>query len=85
MLLKATGPWTLKPYQYHNYIFWPWITGIEMLARSRFARVEECNLLLTTLTSESKLNMHTFYEWVDPIKGEGNGAFHSEQGFLPSE
>ncbi len=56
-----------------------------MLARSRFARVEECNLLLTTLTSESKLNMHTFYEWVDPIKGEGNGAFHSEQGFLPSE
>jgi glycogen debranching enzyme len=34
--LKATGPWTLKPYQYHNHTFWPWTTGIEMLARSRF-------------------------------------------------
>ena len=34
--LKATGPWTLKPYQYHNQTFWPWTTGIEMLARSRF-------------------------------------------------
>jgi glycogen debranching enzyme len=58
--LKATGPWTVKPYQYHNYTFWPWATGIEMLARSRFDRVEECNLLLSTLTSESNLNMNTF-------------------------
>jgi Glycosyl-hydrolase family 116, catalytic region len=78
--LKATGPWTVKPYQYHNYTFWPWTTGIEMLARSRFDRVEECNLLLSTLTSESNLNMHTFYEWVNPITGEGNGAFPFRTG-----
>ncbi|HYY50451.1 MAG TPA: hypothetical protein VE643_06230, partial [Nitrososphaeraceae archaeon] len=37
--LKATGPWNLKPYQYHNQTFWPWTTGIEMLARSRFDRI----------------------------------------------
>src|SRR5919202_1877810 len=40
--LKRTGPWVLKPYQYHNHTFWPWTTGIEMLARSRFNEVEEC-------------------------------------------
>ena len=80
VLLKATGPWTLKPYQYHNYTFWPWTTGIEMLARSRFDRVEECNLLLSTLTSESTLDMHAFYEWVNPITGEGSGAFPFRTG-----
>ena len=25
--LKRTGPWVLKPYQYHNHTFWPWTTG----------------------------------------------------------
>jgi hypothetical protein len=80
VLLKATGPWILKPYQYHNYTFWPWTTGIEMLARSRFDRVEECNLLLSTLTSENNLNMHAFYEWVNPITGEGSGAFPFRTG-----
>ena len=44
--LKRTGPWILKPYQYHNHTFWPWTTGIEMLARSRFNKVEGCNILL---------------------------------------
>jgi hypothetical protein len=78
--LKATGPWTLKPYQYHNHTFWPWTTGIEMLARSRFDKVEECNLLLSTLSSESHLHMHTFYEWVDPITDEGSGAFPFRTG-----
>src|ERR1044072_9292238 len=78
--LKSTGPWDLPPYQYHNHTFWPWTTGIEMLARSRFDRVEECNYLLSTLTSESQLHMHTFYEWVNPITNEGNGAFPFRTG-----
>jgi glycogen debranching enzyme len=78
--LKSTGPWLLKPYQYHNHTFWPWTTGIEMLARSRFDRVEECNVLLSTLTSESNLQMHTFYEWINPITDEGNGAFPFRTG-----
>jgi glycogen debranching enzyme len=78
--LKSTGPWQLKPYEYHNHTFWPWTTGIEMLARSRFDRVEECNLLLSTLTSESNLHMHTFYEWINPITNEGNGAFPFRTG-----
>ena len=51
-----------------------------MLARSRFDRVEECNLLLSTLTSESNLHMHTFYEWINPITDEGNGAFPFRTG-----
>jgi hypothetical protein len=78
--LKSTGPWHLKPYEYHNHSFWPWTTGIEMLARSRFGRVEECNLLLSKLTSESNLHMHTFYEWVNSITDEGNGAFPFRTG-----
>jgi glycogen debranching enzyme len=80
VLLKATGPWTLKPYQYHNCTFWPWTTGIEMLARSRYDRVEECNLLLSTLTSESQLHMHAFYEWINPTTDEGKGAFPFRTG-----
>lgn len=76
----GTGPWVLKPYQYHNHTFWPWTTGIEMLARSRFDRIEECDLLLSTLTSESNLQMRTFYEWVNPITDEGNGAFPFRTG-----
>jgi hypothetical protein len=78
--LKHTGPWVLKPYQYHNHTFWPWITGIEMLARSRFDRAEECNILLSKLTTESNLYMHTFYEWVDPITDKGKGAFPFRTG-----
>jgi hypothetical protein len=78
--LKSTGPWILKPHQYHNLTFWPWTTGIEMLARSRFDRQEECSSLLSTLTSESQLRMHTFYEWINPITNEGNGAFPFRTG-----
>jgi glycogen debranching enzyme len=78
--LKSTGPWTLKPYQYHNLTFWPWTTGIEMLARSRFDRVEDSNILLSALTSESGLHMYTLYEWVNPITGEGKGAFPFRTG-----
>jgi glycogen debranching enzyme len=78
--LKSTGPWVLKPSQYHNHTFWPWTTGIEMLARSRFDRVEECNLLLSKLVSESNLHMHAFYEWINPITDEGNGAFPFRTG-----
>jgi glycogen debranching enzyme len=78
--LKSTGPWTLKPHQYHNLTFWPWTTGIEMLARSRFNKVEESNILLSALTSESGLHMHTLYEWVNPITGEGKGAFPFRTG-----
>ena len=78
--LRSTGPWMLKPYQYHNHTFWPWTTGIELLARSRFDRIEECNLLMSTLTSESNLHMHTFYEWINPITAEGNGAFPFRTG-----
>lgn len=78
--LKTTGPWILKPYQYHNQTFWPWTTGIEMLARSRFDKVQDCNTLLSTLASEGKLNMHALYEWVNPITGEGGGAFPFRTG-----
>jgi hypothetical protein len=51
-----------------------------MLARSRFDRIEECDLLLSTLTSESNLQMRTLYEWVNPITDEGNGAFPFRTG-----
>jgi glycogen debranching enzyme len=78
--LKSTGPWLLKPHQYHNLTFWPWTTGIEMLARSRYDKVEDCNMLLSTLTSESNLHMHTFYEWINPITDEGSGAFPFRTG-----
>ena len=78
--LKATGPWILKPYQYHNHTFWPWTTGIEMLARSRFNRVEECAFLLSKLASEGHPHLHAFYEWINPITDQPNGSFPFRTG-----
>jgi len=78
--LKATGPWILKPYQYHNQTFWPWTTGIEMLARSRFDLVEQCDSLLFKLASEGHPHIHAFYEWVNPLTDQGEGAFPFRTG-----
>ncbi len=73
--LEKTGPWVLDPNQYHNHTLWPWTTGIEMLARSRFGRVQECAALLQLLTSkDTQSNMRAFYEWVNPITNSGSGA-----------
>lgn len=80
-ILKYTGPWFLKPYFYHNRTFWPWITGIEMLARSRFNRLEECNILLSKLALEdNNVNILAFYEWVNPTTGKGGGAYPFRTG-----
>lgn len=78
--LKSTGPWILKPYQYHNHTFWPWTTGIEMLARSRLDKLNECKILLSTLASESHPHIHTFYEWLNPITDSGDGAYPFRTG-----
>ncbi|MDQ3852851.1 MAG: GH116 family glycosyl hydrolase [Thermoproteota archaeon] len=79
---KTMDQWVLHPNQYHNHTFWPWSTGIEMLARSRFERIEECNTLLSVLTSqdEEDNNLRAFYEWVDPITHTGKGAFPFKTG-----
>jgi hypothetical protein len=78
--LKRTGPWVLKPYQYHNHTFWPWATGIEMLARSRFNKVDECEILLAKLASEGHPNLQAFYEWINPITDQGSGAYPFRTG-----
>lgn len=72
--LKSTGPWVLKPDFYHNHTCWPWTTGIEMLARGRLGRLEECNILLSKLASGDEPYPHAFYEWVNPNTGRGEGA-----------
>ena len=78
--LRRTGPVAIRPYYYHNQTFWPWTTGIEMLARGRLDRFEECDILLTALVKEQQLHNHAFYEWVDPMTNEGNGAFPFRTG-----
>lgn len=78
--LDRTGPWLLDPNQYHNHTFWPWITGIEILARSRFQRYSECNELLSALTRESHPQTLAYYEWVNPVTGKGSGAFPFRTG-----
>ncbi|MCI0564471.1 MAG: glycoside hydrolase family 116 protein, partial [Nitrososphaera sp.] len=50
--LKETGPWILKPYEYHNQTCWPWIAAVEMMARARFDRIDECNTMLSAFTSQ---------------------------------
>ena len=53
-----------------------------MLARSRFNQVEECNILLSKLSSKDKktVGIHTFYEWLNPINDEGGGAYPFRTG-----
>jgi glycogen debranching enzyme len=78
--LKDSGPWILRPYEYHNRTFWPWISGIEMLARSRFNQIEECNILLSKIASEGHPHIHALYEWINPITDQPSGAFPFRTG-----
>ena len=78
--LVATGPWVLKPYEYHNHTFWPWITGLEILARSRFEKPEDCEYLLSKLASEGQPHIHAFYEWINPTNDQENGAYPFRTG-----
>ena len=79
--LKETGPWVLKPYEYHNQTCWPWIAAVEMMARARFDRIEECNVMLSAFTSQGgDPELHAFYEWIDPNTAQGHGAFPFRTG-----
>ena len=78
--LERTGPWVLNSNQYHNHTFWPWITGIEILARSRFHKYRECNELISALTRGSHPQTLAFYEWINPKTGRGHGAFPFRTG-----
>jgi hypothetical protein len=78
--LKSTGPWHLKPYEYHNHTFWPWATGIEMLARSRLGQFKECDILLSTLASKGHPHIHSFYEWLNPINDTSGGVYPFRTG-----
>jgi hypothetical protein len=78
--LEKTGPWVLNSNQYHNHTFWPWITGIEILARSRFHKYRECNELISALTRGSHPQTLAFYEWINPKTGRGHGAFPFRTG-----
>lgn len=49
--LKRTGPWVLHPNQYHNHTLWPRVAGIEMLARGRLGRIDECHAIISMLSS----------------------------------
>lgn len=79
--LKTSGPWHLHPNVYHNHTFWPWATGLEMLARSRYKRYDECAALLSYLMGyDSSGDFLAFCEWVNPITGKRGGAFPFRTG-----
>jgi glycogen debranching enzyme len=78
--LKASGPWILKPYQYHNQTFWPWVSGIEMLARSRFDQIKECKALLSKIDSGPNVPAPGLYEWMNPNTNQPSGAFPFRTG-----
>jgi hypothetical protein len=79
--VKRAGRWILNPNVYHNHTVWPWIMGIEMLARSRFERIQECSNMLSVITSEGYQNGNlAFYEWVDPLNRQGMGAYPFRTG-----
>ena len=52
----------------------------EMLARSRFNKVDECEILLAKLASEGHPHLHAFYEWINPITDQASGAYPFRTG-----
>ena len=76
---KKTGPWLLKPHQYHNETIWPWSTALELLARGKFNQFDDCVNLLAKL-SAGKPNMYCYYEWINPINKHPDGAFPFRTG-----
>jgi hypothetical protein len=78
--LQKAGPWPLKPNYYHNYTFWPWITGIELRTRMRFRRLEECDYLISNLFLDEFSKENLLYEWINPITNKGNGAYPFRTG-----
>ncbi|HET7643465.1 MAG TPA: hypothetical protein VFK40_08150, partial [Nitrososphaeraceae archaeon] len=59
---------------------WPWITGIEMLARSRFGKIDDCNILLSKFVTGDGVNPNMLYEWVNPMTFQGSGAYPFRTG-----
>jgi len=88
---KITGPRILRPQEYHNQTLWPWATATEILARSRFNRIQECDILFSRLISENRpsarhrgipgiVNPRAYYEWINPLTDEGGGVFPFRTG-----
>jgi glycogen debranching enzyme len=77
--LKVTGPWILKAYQYHNKTTWPWCTALEMVARSKFNQIKDCTFLLAKMSSGEPY-MFSFYEWINPLNKQPEGAFPFRTG-----
>jgi glycogen debranching enzyme len=88
---KITGPRILRPQEYHNQTFWPWETATEILARSRFNRIQECDILFSRIVSKNHptarhrgipeiVNPRAYYEWINPLTDEGGGVFPFRTG-----
>ena len=78
--ITKTGPWLLKTNEYHNHTCWPWITGIEMLARTRFGKIDDCSFLLSKFVSTEGVHSNMLCEWVNPLTFQGNGAYPFRTG-----
>lgn len=80
MKVTKTGPWLLKPYEYHTHTFWASPTGIEMLARNRFDKVDDFNYMLTMFVSNDGIHSNMLYKWINPLTFQGNGAYSFRTG-----
>ncbi|VFJ14958.1 GH116 family glycosyl hydrolase [Candidatus Nitrosocosmicus franklandus] len=78
--ITKTGPWVLKANEYHNHTFWAWITGIEMISRYRYGKIEDFQSLFSKFISPNKINQNMLHEWVNPITFDGKGAYPFKTG-----
>ena len=51
-----------------------------MLARSRLTELKNVTFYFLKLISEGHPHIHTFYEWINPITDQGNGAYPFRTG-----
>ena len=78
--ITKTGPWLLKANEYHNHTFWAWITGIEILARTRFGKLDDSSFLISKFVSDNGVHSNMLYEWVNPLTFQGSGAYPFRTG-----
>ena len=56
------------------------MTGIELMTRLRFRRLNECDYLISTLFLDEFSKENLLYEWINPITNKGNGAYPFRTG-----
>ena len=78
--LKATGPWVLKPYEYHYHNSGHGLREWKCLLEVGLIGPKSADTLLSKLASQGHPHVHALYEWINPINDQENGVYPFRTG-----